>query len=174
MFALCQKPSIKDPCLYDIRTIFTNGFTLRRYLFHMKTPTEFNMTKNCVYSIPFNCGKVYKGKTCRPLKVRPEEHRKVVARDEIENSGEVDHIWNEKRNHLPLWDESKIDREHWRIRDLKESVHMLDYSDLFSRSIIEMNTIIENVKYKKRFFKIVIWAQVKKKKTCIIVIVVIK
>ena len=43
---------------YDIKTIFTRGSTLRRYLFRVKSPTEFNMIKNCVYSIPFSCGKV--------------------------------------------------------------------------------------------------------------------
>ena len=37
---------------YDIRTVFTSGSTLRRYLFRVKPPTEFNMIKNCVYSIP--------------------------------------------------------------------------------------------------------------------------
>ena len=37
---------------YDIRTIFTSNLTLRRYLFRVKPPTEFNNIKNCVYSIP--------------------------------------------------------------------------------------------------------------------------
>ena len=68
---------IKKICSpYDIRTVFTSGSTLRRYLFHVKPPTEFNMTKNCVYSIPCSCGKIYKGETSRPLKVSLEEHRK--------------------------------------------------------------------------------------------------
>ena len=77
---------------YDIRTVFTSGSTLRRYLFRVKPPTEFNMTKNCVYSIPSRCGKIYKGETGRPLKVRLEEHRKAVVRGEIEKSGMADHI----------------------------------------------------------------------------------
>ena len=52
-------------------------------------------------------------------------------------------MWKEKGNHLPLQDEVEIiDRdEHWRIRRLKESAHMLGYSDLLSRLSIEMNTI---------------------------------
>ena len=83
-----------SPC--DIRTVFTSGSTLWRYLFLVKPPTEFNMTMNCVYSIPCSCGKIYKGKTGRPLKVRLEEHRKVVVRGEIEKSGMADHIWKEK------------------------------------------------------------------------------
>ena len=49
----------------------------------------------------------------------------AVVRREIEKSGMADHIWKEKGNHLPLWDEVDIiDRaEHW-IRRLKESAHM--------------------------------------------------
>ena len=64
---------------YDIRTVFTSGSTLQRYLFQVKPPTEFNMIKNYVYSIPRSCGKIYKGETDRPLKVRLEEHRKAVV-----------------------------------------------------------------------------------------------
>ena len=89
---------------YDIRTVFTSGSALWRYLFRVKPPMKFNMTKNCVYSIPCSCGKIYKGETGRPLKVRLEEHRKAVVWGEIENSGMADHLWKEKGNHLPLWD----------------------------------------------------------------------
>ena len=85
------------------------------------------MIKNCVYSIPVFTirGKIYKGETRRPLKVRLEEYRKAVVRGEIEKSGMVDYTWKEKGKHLPLWGEVEIiDRaEHWRTRHLKESAH---------------------------------------------------
>ena len=68
---------------YDIRTVFTSGSTLLRYLFRVKPPTEFNMTKNCVYSIPCSCGKIYKGETGHPQKVRLEEHRKVRVKSRV-------------------------------------------------------------------------------------------
>ena len=108
-------------CPYDIWTVFTSCSTLRRYLFHVKPPTEFNIIKNCVYSIPYSYDKIYKGKIGHPLKVRLEEHGKAKVWGEIEKSGMADHIWKEKGNHLPLWDEVEIiDRaEHWRIRRLK-------------------------------------------------------
>ena len=137
---------------YVIRTLFTSGSTLRRYLFRVKPPKEFNMTKNCVYSIPCSCGKECKGETGRSLKVRLEEHRKVVVRGEIEKSVMADHIWKEKGNHLLLWDKVEIiDRaEHWRIRRLKESTHMLGYNDLLSRPSTELNTIWEPIIKKAR------------------------
>ena len=138
--------------LYDIRTVFTSGSTLREYFFRVKPPTEFNITKNCVYSIPRSCGKIYKGETGRPLKVRLEEHREAVVRGEIEKSGMVDHIWKEKGNHLPLRDKVEIiyKAEHSQIRRLKESAHMLDYNDLLSRPSIELNTIWEPIIKKAR------------------------
>ena len=123
--------------------------------------TEFNMIKNCVYSIPCSCGKIYKGETGRQLKVRLEEHRKAVVRGKIEKLGMPDHIWKEKGNHLPLSDEVEIvdSAEHWGIRRLKESAHMLGYNDLLSSPSIEMNTIWEPIiRLKKK--KIWIWAQV--------------
>ena len=81
---------------YDIRTIFPSGSTLWRYLFCVKPLIEFSITKNCVYSIPCSCNKIYKAKTFSPLKVRLEEHRKAVVRSEIEKSDMPDHIWKEK------------------------------------------------------------------------------
>ena len=140
---------------YDIRTVFTSGSTLRRYLFQVKPPMEFNMIKNCVYSIPCSCGKIYKGKTGRLLKVRLEEHQTAVVWGEIEKSGMVDHIWKEKENHQLLWNKVEmIDRaEHWRIRRLKESAHILGYNDLLSRLSIEMDTIWEPIIKKARWKK---------------------
>ena len=64
----------------------------------------------------------------------------------------ADHIWKEKGNPLPLWDELEIiDRtEHRRIRRLKESEHMLGYNDRLSRPSIVMNTIWEPIIKKVR------------------------
>ena len=137
---------------YDIRTVFTSGSTLRRYLFRVKPPTEFNMIKNCIYFIPCSCGNIYKGKTGPPLKVRLEERWKAVVRGEIEKSGMVDLIRKEKGNHLPLWDEVEIidKAEHWRIRRLKESAHMLGCNYLLRRPSIELNTIWEPIIKKAR------------------------
>ena len=102
-----------------------------------------NSTWTTVFTPSFAVVVKYKGETGHPLKVSLEEHRKTVVRGEIEKSGMADHIWKEKRNHLPLWDEVEIigKAEHWRIRRPKESAHMLGYNDLLSRPSTEMNTI---------------------------------
>ena len=106
-------------------------------------------SRTVFYSIPCSCGKIYKGQTGHSLKVRLEEHWKAVVWGE--KSGTADHIWKEKGNHLPLWDEVEIiDRaEHWRTTRLKESAHMLGYNDRLSRASIELNTIWEPIIEKK-------------------------
>ena len=142
MSALCQRTCRKDP--KDMQSIWHQDSIHKWFNFQIKLPIEFNI-KNCIYSIPGSCGKTYKGETGCPLKVRLEDHRKAVVRGEIKKSGMADHIWKEKGNHLPLWDEVEIiDRgEHWRIRRLKESGHMVGCNDLLSRPSIELNTIWE-------------------------------
>ena len=88
---------------YDLRTIFTSGSTLWRYLFCVKPLTEFNVINNCVYFLHYSGGKTYEGKICRPWKIILEEHQKAVIFGEIEKSGIADHILKEKGSHLPLW-----------------------------------------------------------------------
>ena len=85
----CLTAKIQKIC---IRTIFRSGTILRKYLFRVKPPTEYNITKNWVYSFLCSCGKIGKGDTCRQLKVKLEEHGKTVCRGEIEKSGIADHI----------------------------------------------------------------------------------
>ena len=55
-----------------------------------------------------SCGKIYKGETGHPPKVRLEEDWKAVVRGEIEKSRMAGHIRKEKGNHLPLWEEVEI------------------------------------------------------------------
>ena len=50
--------------------------------------------KTVVYSISCSCGKIYKGETCCPLKVKLEEHQKAVVWGEIEKSRMVDYYWS--------------------------------------------------------------------------------
>ena len=128
---------------YDIRTIFRSGTILQKYLFQVKHPTEF-MTKNCMYSIPCSCGKVYKGEICHPLKVRLEEHQKPLCQVRLKSWVWLT-IYGKKKggNHLSLWDKDKTIymEEHQRIKPHKEAVYILSYNDLLSRPSIEMNMI---------------------------------
>ena len=62
------------------------------YLFRVKPPKRIQHGQElCV--LPCSCGKVFKGETCRPQKIR-------LVRSEFEKSGMEDHIWKENGNHL--------------------------------------------------------------------------
>ena len=148
MSALCQRPSRKDSKY--ILSIWSGQY-LQVAQFSGGVSSESSHQQNSTWprimsTPPCSCGKVYKSETYQPWKERLEEHRKAVVRSEIEKSCMADHIWKEKRNHLPLWDEVKIiyRQEHWIIKRLKESAHML------SKPSIEMNTIWETIIKKVR------------------------
>ena len=148
MSALCQRTSRKDPkeSIWHQDSIH-KWFNSPEVSLPGKATNRIQHDQELRLLHPLQCGKIYKGETGRPLKVRLEDHRKAVVRGEIEKSGMVDHIWKEKGNHLPLWDKVEIiDRaEHWRNRRLKESAHMFGYNDLLRRPSIELNTIWEPI-----------------------------
>ena len=110
-------PFVKGPAKklyppYDTRTIFRRGTAIQKYLFRSKPLTEYNMSKNCLYSIPCSWGKVAKSKA--------RETSKSSMSGWDRKAGILNHIWKENGNHLPWEDEVKIiDREeHWRVRKL--------------------------------------------------------
>lgn len=65
-----------------------------------------------------------------------------------------DNVWREKSGHQPnvKWSKKKKIKkmkEHWRIRFLKKSPHMLGYDNLVSRPSLEIDTILGSlIKYK--------------------------
>ena len=74
--------------------------------------------------------------------MRLQEHQKAVTCGEVEKSGVADHIWKEKGDHRPLWDQVEIiDKEHhWKIRKLKETAHMLGHKNLTGLRGIKMDS----------------------------------
>ena len=131
---ICQK--------YNIRTIFKSNNTLRGQLCRVKPPNSTGNTKNCIYNIPCSCGKSYTGETGRPLSVRLEEHRKATIRGEVEKSGMAEHAWS-NGDHRPAWDETKIigREQHWKIRKIKEAVHMALDANSISKPSAEISPI---------------------------------
>lgn len=96
-----------------------------------------------MYSITSICDREYKGERSHSLKVRLENIRKAVLRDETTKSGMTFHVWREMSSQRTQWKEMKI-LEHWRIRRLKVSAHMLRYNDLPNRVSLEFFTLTPN------------------------------
>ena len=158
--------SIQNICSpYDIGTIFTSGSTLWKYIFRVKSRTEFNMIKNYVYLIPCSCGKIYNGQDRSPTKSK--------ARRSSEGSNtrwdwKVGVWWTiygrKKETICPYGMKLKwlIEKNIGGLDALKESAHIVGlYSDLLSRPSIEMYTIWEPVIKKVRLEKKWVWARAK-------------
>lgn len=87
---------------YNIRTTFGSNSTLQRNFCRIKP--NLDITKDCMYSIPYSCGKENEDKSRWPLKVRLKEHQKACS----EGVRQWNWAWREKCSHQPLWDETKI------------------------------------------------------------------
>ena len=86
-------------------------------------------SKNCIYSIPCECGKRYIGKTFRPLQRRENEQKGNTTNGEIDKSKIAEHSWEQK--HRLQWDKASIisNKENSRFRKFKESafIHCTDH-----------------------------------------------
>ena len=135
--------SIKRICHnFGVRTIFNRSTNLRSILTKIKpTSSTILNKKNCIYEIPCLCGKVYTGESGRPLKVRIEEHKKAVTRGELDKSKMAIHVWKEKGDHNPLWNNTRvIDTERgWKQRKIKEAAHIAMSANCISQTSAEFS-----------------------------------
>jgi predicted GIY-YIG superfamily endonuclease len=56
---------------------------------------DAQQTKQCVYSIPCDCGRCYIGGTSRPLEVRIKEHKYNLTQGLLEKSKLAQHAYEE-------------------------------------------------------------------------------
>jgi hypothetical protein len=75
----------------NLRTIFKTKHTLRGTLMKTGPVRDVQQTKQCVYSIPCDCGRCYIGETSRPLEVRIKEHKHNLNQGLLEESKLAQH-----------------------------------------------------------------------------------
>ena len=63
-------------------------------------------TANCIYNIPYECGRIYNGETGGRWTARLQEYRKKLEVGHLERSSLVHHFFEE--NHRMVWKEAKI------------------------------------------------------------------
>jgi predicted GIY-YIG superfamily endonuclease len=80
---------------FSLRTIFKTKHTLRGTLMKTGSVTDAQKTKQCVYSIPCDCGKCYIGETNRPIEVRIKEHKCNLTQGLLEKSKLAQHAYEE-------------------------------------------------------------------------------
>ena len=74
---------------------------------HLKHPLPLEEQTGAIYSISCShCNDHYIGETGRSLKTREEEHKTNVAKDEVEKSTSVEHVWTQ--GHQIGWSSTKV------------------------------------------------------------------
>lgn len=126
---------------FQLRTIFKTKHTLRETLMKTGPGRDAQKTKQCVYSIPCDCGRYYIGETSRPLEVRIKEHKYNMTQGLLEKSKLAQHAYEE--DHKILWNEAKVLQiEHnTTYRKYKESAHMSLLDHPISQPSVEISPI---------------------------------
>jgi hypothetical protein len=109
---------------FIVRTIFKTKHTLRGTLMKTGPLSDAQQTKQCVYSIPCDCGRCYIGETGIPLEVRIKEHKYNLTHILLAKSKLAQHAYEE--DHKICWNEAKVLQIESNItyRKYKESAHM--------------------------------------------------
>jgi hypothetical protein len=91
---------------FNLRPIFKTKHTLHGTLLKTGPVRDAQQMKQCVYSIPRDCGRCYISETSRPLKVCIKEHKYNLTRGLLEKSKPAQHAYEE--GHKICWNEAKV------------------------------------------------------------------
>jgi hypothetical protein len=122
---------------YNIRTVFRTKYTLRNTLMRTTPMSNTQLTAQCIYKIPCECGRSYVGETGRPLSVRIGEHKFNLKNGFLDKSKLAQHAFEER--HQISWNEAKILQieVNSRQRKYKESAHMACMENPISQPSLE-------------------------------------
>jgi predicted GIY-YIG superfamily endonuclease len=97
--------------------------------------------KQCVYSIPCDCGKCYIGETSRPLEVRIKEHKYNLTQGLLKKSKLAQYAYEE--GHKIRWNEAKVLKieTNTTYRKYKESAHMALLDHPISQPSLDISPI---------------------------------
>ena len=123
----------------NIRTAFTSRNTFKKQLCHTKPEEKEKTDKNCIYSIPCECGNEYIGETGRPLKVRVKEHQKKVEKKQYYSSKLAEHVKDNK--HKIKWENTTVlaRENNWKYRKIEEAIEMSMRENIISQPSFEID-----------------------------------
>lgn len=113
-------------------------------------------TRDCIYNIPCECGRVYIGETSRPLSTRIKEHKYNFKQCLIDKSRIVQHSF--ESGHKIKWENTSILQTERSLtqRKYKEAAHMSFSDNAISQPSLILPDIwlpiieqdIRNIQYK--------------------------
>jgi hypothetical protein len=124
-----------------IRTIFRTKHTLRSSLMKTRPERDPLQRAQCIYSIPCEYGRSYIGETCRPLAMRPREHRHNLQQGLLEKSKLAQH--SSEEGHKVGWDDARVleIESDSRYRKYKESAHITCLTNLINQPSLDSSPI---------------------------------
>jgi hypothetical protein len=110
--------------IFSVRNIFRTKHTLRGSLMNTGPVRDAQQTKQCVYSIPCDCGRCYIGETSRPSQVNVKENKHNITQGLLAKSKLSQHAC--KEGHKMCWKEAKVLQiePYTTYRKYKESARM--------------------------------------------------
>jgi hypothetical protein len=91
---------------YNIKTLFKTRQTLRSMLIRTRPNREVQDMRQCIYSIPCECGRCYIVETGRPFSVQIGEHMNNLKQGLMKESRLAKHVYEEQ--HHIQWKEAKV------------------------------------------------------------------
>ena len=97
------------------------------YSFLSKTKDKVPAGNQCgVYRVNCTCGRAYIGQTCRPIKVRLQEHQRATRNQQLRLSAIAEHTWSGP-NHNPDYDNAKViaNEKRYFPRIIREAIEIM-------------------------------------------------
>jgi hypothetical protein len=126
---------------FNVRTIFKTKHTLRGTLMKTTLVRDAQHTKQCVFNIPWDCGRCYIGETSRPLEASIKEQKHNLTQGLLEKSKLAQHA--HKEDSKICWKDAKVlqIKSNTTYRKYKESSHMSLVYHLISQPSLNISPI---------------------------------
>jgi hypothetical protein len=126
--------------LESIKTLFKTRQTPRSMLTRTRPYRKVQDMRQCIYSIPCECGRQYIGETGRPLGIQIGEHMNNLKQGLMEKSRLAKHACEEGLR--IQWKEAKAAQIETNIcRKYKEAAHMACMTNPISQPSLETSPI---------------------------------
>jgi hypothetical protein len=124
---------------FNVRTILKTKHTLHGTLMKTGPVRDAQQAKQCLCSIPCDCGRCYIGETSRALEVRIKEHKYNLSQVLLEISKLAQHAYEE--GHKISWKEAKLLQiePNTAYRKCKESAHVSLVNHPISQSNLDIS-----------------------------------
>jgi hypothetical protein len=128
--------------VFQSQNHFQNKHTLHATLMKTWSVRVAQQTKQCVCSIPCDCGRCYIGETSGPVEVSIKEYKYNLTQSLLQKSKLAQHVY--KEGHKICWNEAKVLQiePNTTYRKYKESAHVSLLDHPISQPSLDISPIL--------------------------------